>query len=142
MLSNSERDPEWVDASLDLLDAAADDLECGGRCVRGRDGERIDVSMFDQPPCEHDEHEHDRARVAALAESTAPACCPVCGGPVDVERIDACTRAGAAYVAGRWECPNGCDPNVISTRTAAAIVPPGRPPAFDFRAHLRTVRGG
>jgi hypothetical protein len=42
--------------------------------------------------------------------------CPVCGTRVDVERVDVTPNAayewehGRVYIAGRWACPRGCNP--------------------------------
>jgi len=37
--------------------------------------------------------------------------CPVCRTPIEIELIDVTTWGGPlAFIEGRWECPNGCDP--------------------------------
>jgi hypothetical protein len=45
-----------------------------------------------------------------------PPSCPVCGAQVVVDRVDITwdaeeeARLGRQYIAGRWECPHGCNP--------------------------------
>lgn len=42
--------------------------------------------------------------------------CPICGTPVDFDRLDVTTRehfdrtGERLYMAGRWSCPHDCDP--------------------------------
>lgn len=36
--------------------------------------------------------------------------CPVCGATIVQEIIDVSTWDGPAYIEGRWECPNDCNP--------------------------------
>jgi hypothetical protein len=36
--------------------------------------------------------------------------CPVCLAPIEIDVIDVSTWEGPAFIEGRWECPNGCDP--------------------------------
>jgi len=45
-----------------------------------------------------------------------PMPCPVCGSPVDRDRIDVTSRAHhertgeRQYIVGMWSCPRGCNP--------------------------------
>lgn len=56
------------------------------------------------------------AMTAAEFAQLVPQPCPVCGTAVDVDRIDVTPNAdyaadwGHVYIAGRWACPRGCDP--------------------------------
>jgi len=42
--------------------------------------------------------------------------CPVCLTEIEIEIIDVSTWNGPAYIEGRWECPNGCDPRADDPR--------------------------
>ena len=44
--------------------------------------------------------------------------CPVCGHPIVQEMIDVSTWDGPAWMPGRWECRNGCDPRNADPRWA------------------------
>lgn len=58
----------------------------------------------------------DRPLTADEFAQIRPPACPVCGTTVTIDRIDITlnaeelARQGRTYIAGRWECPRGCNP--------------------------------